>query len=272
MRRVRKVVFAAVVLASLSSFAMADQLSDIKQRKVLVCGTMGTAEPFSFSNPATREIQGYDVDFCQAIANALGVKLELKLLSVAARIPELQQARVDILAANLGWSEERAQQIAYSYGYFHSPTKILVRKSSGYKSTADLAGKRVSAVKGASSEIALRKALPTAVPMTFQDPATAFLALQQGKVEGFSINELSSLKFQAQTEATLPLVNLEPPILEEVWGLGMRKEETTFINFVNATLDSMEKSGAANEIFDKWLGKGSPYKLSRNFKIGIIKG
>lgn len=89
----------AGALALVTGLAQADQLADIKAKGTLVCGTLGTAEPFSFPNPQTREVQGYDVEFCNAIAKSLGVKLELKLIAVAARIPELQQGRVDVVAA-----------------------------------------------------------------------------------------------------------------------------------------------------------------------------
>lgn len=62
---------------------------------------LGTDEPFSFlKDPMSREIVGYDVDMCNAVAKSLGVKPVLKQLAVAARIPELQQGRVDLLAAS----------------------------------------------------------------------------------------------------------------------------------------------------------------------------
>ena len=69
--------------------ATADQLADIKSRGTLICGTLGTAEPFSFANPSTREIVGYDIDLCKAIADSIddiGVKLQMKPMSVEARI------------------------------------------------------------------------------------------------------------------------------------------------------------------------------------------
>src|SRR4051812_24963106 len=106
-----KVVIASLTLAA-AGLAQADQLADIKQKGTLVCGTLGIAEPFSFTNAQTREVQGYDVDFCKVLAKSLGVKLELKLVAVPARIQELQQGRVDVLAANLGYTPERAEQIA----------------------------------------------------------------------------------------------------------------------------------------------------------------
>lgn len=252
--------------------AFADQLADIKAKGTLVCGTLGTAEPFSFPNPQTREIQGYDVDFCSALAKSLGVKLELKLISVAARIPELQQARVDVIAANLGWTPERAEQIAFSDGYYASLQKVATKHSDGFKRVADLAGKRISATKGSTSEFAVKKVLPTATTVTFQDPPNAFLALQQGKVEGFAVSEIMLVKFKQQVESTSPIDILDPPLIVEAWGIGMRKGEAGLIQFVNATLESMEKSGEAAKIFDKWLGAATPYSMKRGFKIEPIKG
>src|SRR5450830_70298 len=269
-----KIVAAAVSAAFmvLSFSAAADQLSDIKQKGTLTCGTLGTAEPFSFPNPSTREIQGYDVDFCKAVAKSLNVKLELKLISVAARIPELQQNRVDIVVANLGWTPERAEQIAYSDSYYVSLQKVAAKHSSGFKSLNDLAGKRISATKGSTSEIGVRKSLPTATTTTFQDPPAAFLAMQQGKVDGFAVSELMLVKFKQQTEDSAPIDILEPALMREAWGVGMRKEETALIKHVNGVLENMEKTGEAKQIFDKWLGPNTTYKLQRGFKIEAIKG
>lgn len=263
---------AAVALVVASGAARADQLADIKARGTLVCGTLGTAEPFSFPNPQTREVQGYDVDFCTAIAKSLGVKLELKLIAVAARIPELQQGRIDVIAANLGYTPERAEQIAYSDAYYSSLQKVGVRRDQGLKAVNDLAGKRVSAPKGSTSELAVKKTLPTATTVTFQDPPAAFLAMQQGKVEGFAISEIMLVKFKQQVEASTPIDILEPALMQEYWGIGMRKEETALIKHVNATLESMEKSGEAARIFEKWLGAGTTYGMKRGFKIEPIKG
>jgi polar amino acid transport system substrate-binding protein len=212
------------------------------------------------------------VDFCNAIAKSLAVKLELKLIAVAARIPELQQGRVDVIAANLGWTAERAEQIAYSDGYYASLQKVAAKRADGFKATSNLDGKRISATKGSTSELAVKKALPNAKTVTFQDPPAAFLAMQQGKVEGFAVSEIMLVKFKQQVESSTPIDILEPPLMVEAWGIGMRKEEAALIKHVNATLQAMEKSGEAAKIFDKWLGAGTPYGMTRGFKIEPIKG
>ena len=62
---------AAALLAVSLSAARADQLADVKARGKLICGTLGTAEPFSFQHPQTREIVGYDVDICRKVADQI---------------------------------------------------------------------------------------------------------------------------------------------------------------------------------------------------------
>ena len=65
--------------------------------------------------------------------------------------------------------------------------------------------------------------------------------MQQGKVEGFVLSELSLVKFKQQSEATSPVVILEPSLMLEPWGVGMRKGETTLIQHVNGVLEAMGK-------------------------------
>jgi len=243
--------------AALAPAAHADTLQDIKARGKFICGTMGTAEPFSFQDPKTRAIVGYEVDMCQVVADSLGVPLELKLIAVEARIPELIAGRVDVVAANLGWSPERAQQIDYSHQHFVSLQKVLARDSDkDLKAPADLAGKRVSAVRGSSSEQGAR-----------------FLALQQGKVAGFVGSELMLVKLKQQAAASaVPAKILEPALFVEPWGMGVRRGDSAMLGQVNKVLDGLEASGKAAQIFDKWFGAGTPFNMKRDFRIEAIKG
>lgn len=245
--------------------ATADQLDDIKSRKTLTCGTLGTAEPFSFADPTTREIVGYDIDLCKAIADDLGVKLQMKPISVEARIPELVQSRVDIVAGNLGYTPERAQQIDYTTAYFVSLQKLLIKADSEFSKIDDLSGSRISAPKGSSSERYVREALPQATLLTFQDPPSAFLALAQSKVDAMILSEINAEKFIAQTGEKFKFI--DQAVAEEFWGLGIRKNEAGLLKQVNATLKRLEESGEGEKMFDKWLGEETAYKLKKPFKF-----
>jgi len=267
----------AAVLAlacAMPGAAQADQLQDIKARGKFICGTLGTAEPFSFQDPKTRAVVGYEVDLCKKIAESLGVPMELKLIAVEARIPELVAGRVDVVAANLGWSPARAQQIDFSHQHFVSPQKVLAREAdAGLKSPADLDGKRVSATSGSSSEQGAREHIPNVKAISFKDPPAAFVALQQRKVDGFVASELMLAKFRTQAASgPVPVKILEPALFVEPWGIGVRKGETALLDQVNKVLDGLQANGELDKIFNTWLGSDSPYKMKRDFKVEAIKG
>ena len=124
-----------------------------------------------------------------------------------------------------------------------------------------------------TSESGARKYIPNVTTVTFQDPPALFLSLQQGKVEGVVLSELTLVKWKKDAEKSpVPIDILEPELFAEPWGIGMRKGETALINKVNDVLSGMEKSGESAKIFDKYLGAGTTYNLHRTFKIEPIKG
>jgi polar amino acid transport system substrate-binding protein len=266
-----KTLCSAAFLSMLAcTAAKADQLADIKAKGTLVCGTMGTFEPFSFQDPDTRKTVGYEIDLCQKIADAIGVTLELKLLAVEARIPELTQGRVDILSAAMGYSDERAKQIDYSLTSFVSRQMFMTKAGSGINKIVDLKTDKISAPKGSSSEKYVRALLPDATLLTFQDPPSAFLALQQSKVKALILSELALIKFQQQAGDGLEFIT-EPAAIE-FWGLTVRKGEPALLEVVNDTLKKLEASGEAQNIFDKWIGKDSKFKIERTFTLDKAVG
>lgn len=253
-----------------ANIAQADQLADIKARGILVCGVLSNLEPFGFMDPKTRNVVGYDVDFCDAVAKRLGVKPELKQLAIDARIPELSQGRVDVLAAVLGYNATRATQIDFTYSYFLSENKVAVQDKSSIKELSDLAGKRVSSIKGSSTQGMLRSAINDVNVVSYDDAPSAFMALTQRKVDGFGLTEAMLRRFIAKLGDNSGMTVLSTPVGKEYWGLGIKKEEPTLLAAVNGALKDMEATGEAQQIFDKWLGKDSIYKMSRSFTIEPI--
>ncbi|ODP31634.1 ABC transporter substrate-binding protein [Pandoraea sp. ISTKB] len=273
MKRFMACVGATVLGASFigASVAHADQLADIKKRQTLVCGIVSNNPPFGFQNPETREIIGYDVDFCKGVAKQLGVASELKVLSLDARIPELTQGRIDILTASLTYNAQRAQQVDFSHMYFVSNEVIATSATGPYKTVNDLAGKRISTVKGSSDIPAVLKLLPTAQMVSYDDPPSAFMALTQRKVDGYVMSESIMRRFVDRLGANAKSIAiLAPPIDRQYWGLGMKKGEPALVAAINQALGAMESSGQSQQIFDKWLGTASAYKMKRDFTAAPI--
>src|SRR5690349_2561483 len=225
----------------LTPAARADQLADIKAKGELTCGVLGTDEPNSFVDPKTRTIIGYEVDLCRAVAKRIGVKLTIKQLAVAARIPELQQRRVDILAAALTHTKDREAVIAFSLTTFVTGQRVMVRKDSGITQLTQLANKRVVTVKGGTQEPNIRKAVPSVQIVTFETAPQAFVALQQRKAAGFVNDEVSLLDAYAKLDpAQKDYVILDASLSTEPLALGLRKNEPGFKTLVNDTLRELE--------------------------------
>lgn len=116
MKKVGLIVCALIFAAGLYGAAFAaDTLEAVKKKGVLVAGVKDSTPGFGFIDEKTREIVGYDVDFVKAIANKLGVKLELKPVTSSTRMPQLTEGNIDIIAATMTITPERAQQIDFSY-------------------------------------------------------------------------------------------------------------------------------------------------------------
>ena len=271
--RTRKFLAFLLCAAALVSAARADQLDDIKKKGEIVFGVLGTDEPNSFVDPKTREIVGYEVDIAKAIAQKIGVKPVFKQVAVAARIPELQQGRVDILAASLTHNKERESQIDFSLTTFVTGQKVMVKASSGIADVPQLAGKKVLTVKGGTQEANVRKAVPSVDVVTFETTQQAFQALQQGKGAGYVndeatlINDIAKLGPAKKDYLILPTnLSVEP------LALGIRKNEPALKKVVDDTLAGLEKSGEADKIFLKWYGPTTKLQFDkRSFKIDSDK-
>lgn len=266
-------LLALTLIATLAPLAHADQVADVKARGELVCGVLGTDDPFSFVDPKSREIVGYDVDLCQAVAKKLGVKTTLKQLAVAARVPELQQGRVDILAASLTHNKEREALIDFSLSTFITGQKVMTKKVSGIQQPAQLAGQKVLTVKGSTMEQNIRKLVPGAEVVSFDNSPQAFLALQQGKGVAYVNDETSLIDdFSKLGPAQKDYVILPASISTEHLALGLKKGEAGMKTLVDGVLRDLERSGEAEKLFVKWFGPATKMKFpSRPFKIETDK-
>ncbi|QLP98931.1 MAG: ABC transporter substrate-binding protein [Burkholderiaceae bacterium] len=263
----------ATLIAVASLAAHADQLADIKKKGEIVIGVLGIDEPNSFIDPKTREFIGYEIDLAKAIAAKIGVKPVFKQIAVAARIPELQQGGVDLLAASLTHNKEREAQVDFSLTTVVTGQKALVKVSSGIKNVPELAGKKVLTVKGGTQEPNTKKAVPTAEVVTFETTQQAFQALQQGKGAAFVNDEASLIAEHAKLGAKAKDYVILPQNLSvEPLAFGIKKGEASVKAVVDDTLRGLEKSGEAEKIFLKWYGPNSSLKFpSRSFKIETDK-
>lgn len=263
-----KTLTLAVALAAgaAGGMAHADQLDDIMSAKVLRCGTFADVPPFAAPDPATREMAGFDVDMCRAIAERWGVTAEIRPLSVEARVPEVKLGGVDLTIANLAYTLSRAEQIQFSDPYYVAKERLAVKADDPGTTKADFAGKRLASTKGSTSELSIK--LNGSDPLTFQDTGSAFMAVQQGKARGMVANTMTITKLVSESQTRgVPLKMIDEPMIDQPIGIGMKLGEPALLAKVNETLVAMDEAGQINELWNKWLGPETEYKMTRTDKV-----
>ncbi|NSX92978.1 MULTISPECIES: ABC transporter substrate-binding protein [Rhizobium/Agrobacterium group] len=246
--------------------AKADQLDTIIANKTLRCATFADVPPFASPDPKTREMAGFDVDLCGAIAKELGVKAEIKPVSVEARVPEVKLGRVDLSVANLAYTQSRAEQIQFSDPYYLAKEMLIVPVDDPGTKKSDFVGQRIASSKGSTSELSVK--LNKSEPLTFQDTASAYLAVQQGKARGIVGNTMTMTKFVNESKTKGKQMRMiEEPMLFQPIGIGMAKDNPALTAKINEILRKLDADGEINRIWDKWLGPDTEYKMTRTDKV-----
>ena len=256
----------ALPLLLTSIGASADLLSDITARGDLKCAVYSDVPPFSSPDVKTRQLVGMDVDLCTALAEKMGLKLTLVPTSVEARIAVIATGRADVLIANLAYTKTRGNQIQFSDPYYVAKEMLLVKKENADKTLADFKGKRISATKGTTSEQSIH--IKGGKAVTFQDAASAFLALEQNKVVGFVTNTMTGIKMISQAKKDgVELAMIKEPMALEPIGVGMKRDEPALLNAVNTSLKTMDSDGSIDKIWDRWIGPNTEYKMVREERV-----
>lgn len=244
-----------------------DRLEAIKQAGVLKVAAFDGNPPFGFIDEKTRKIAGLDVDFAQALADRLGVKLEVQPTNPANRMPLLLAGKVDLVLANFTITDERAQQVDFSIPYFASGTQFLARRGT-LRSPDQLAGLRIGVDKGTVNEIVIRQKYPQATLVAYDDTAFAFTALRNGNVQAISQDGPKLVGLLANVPDK---ENYEIPafsVSNDLIGVGIPKGQAALKAFVDDSLRELEASGKAQRIYDTWFGPGSRTPLPRLYRIG----
>lgn len=243
--------------ASLRPFpnrADADEaVENIRNRGRLIVGLDIGSNLFSFRDPITGEITGFDVDIAGEVARDIfgtPSQMEYRILSSADRIEALENNQVDIVVKTMSMTCERRERVAFSTEYLSANQRILAARDSRIRQASDLSGKRVCAVKGTTSRKRVQQIQP---PVNLVDVITwadCLVALQQRQVDAVSTDD-SILAGLVSQDPYLHIVG--PSMNQEPYGIGINKDNEPLVRFVNGTLERIRRDGTWNTLYRKWL-------------------
>jgi putative glutamine transport system substrate-binding protein len=227
-------------------------LRKIQDRGKIVVGVKYDVPMFGLLNPATKKVEGFDVDVAKEIAAAIFGNpdaIEFKETVSKNRIPFLQDGTVDIVVSTMTINAEREQQIDFSVVYFLAGQSLLVPKASAIANINDLAGKKVGTTKGSTSENNIRAKAPKADVKLFDSHAEAVAALDAGQLDAVTTDDNILIGFQAQEPNKWKLVGGQ--FTKEPYGIGIAKGHPELVEIVNTVVEDLKTSGKWKVLYKK---------------------
>ncbi|MCM3628223.1 glutamate ABC transporter substrate-binding protein [Paenibacillus glycanilyticus] len=234
----------------------ASVLGDIKKRGKLVVGVKYDTKLFGLKDPASGNVEGFDVDIAKALAKEIlgdETKIELKEVTSKTRIPMLNNNDIDMIIATMTITEERKKEVDFSDVYFKAGQSLLVKKGSPIKSIDDIKkGTKVLAVKGSTSVDNIKAKVPDAAILEFDNYQDAFSALKAGQGDTLTTDN-AILYGMAVQDPGYEVVG--EPFTDEPYGIAIKKGAADLLNSVNEGLKKLHDSGEYDKIYEKWIGE-----------------
>lgn len=229
--------------------------TNTEDKQVLKVGTSADYAPFEYVDAAKgEEIIGFDIDLIKLVGEKIGVDMQVQDMDFNSLVPALQAGKIDVLISGMTPNPEREKVVDFSDKYNETEQVIIVKKDSGIKKEADLAGKKIgvqtaSIQENLGNEIAKKVDVSvegrTRIPEIIQDMMSKRLdagILEGGVAKGY-------LKTNDQLEA-FPVE--EQP--EDFKAIAVPKG-SDLKDKINKALKELADEGKIQELEEKWLEK-----------------
>jgi glutamate/aspartate transport system substrate-binding protein len=240
-----------------------DTLKRVKDTGAITIGVREASVPFSYID-AQKQPQGYSIDLCLKIADAIKTELKMPRLDVrflpvtsSNRIGMVKSGKVDLECGSTTNTRDRQKDVAFSYTTFVAGIKMLARKSSNINSVEDLRGKTVVVTKGTTSETMLKQLNEDRVLkleiLETKDHNESFADIADGKAVAFPMDDV--LLYGLISKAVKPddFAVVGKYLSVEPYGIMMRKDEPAFERLVDRTLVDLFQSGEVRRIYARWF-------------------
>ncbi|MBA3325724.1 MAG: transporter substrate-binding domain-containing protein [Rhodobacteraceae bacterium] len=246
--------------ACLAGTAQADKLDDI-----IASGTLRCAVTLDFPPMGSRDEQnepvGFDVDYCNDLAAALGVTAEIVETPFPDRIPALVSGRADVGVASTSDTLERAKTVGFSIPYFAFTNVVLTREDTGIASYEDLNGRTVGSVAGTFEAIALEEDVNEWGDGSFrpyQSQADVFLALSQGQIEATVVTSTVASSIVQGGQYHGLTISGDAPYLVDYVALIAIRSEYGLLDYLDLFVNQQVRTGRYEELYQTWVGGEAP--------------
>ena len=230
-----------------ASTSAAAELTTVEAGK-LTMATNATFPPYEMTTDSG-EIEGIDVDTAKAIAEKLGLELQIDDMDFDAALLSVQQGKADIVMAGVTVTDERKAVMDFSDSYATGIQSIIVPNDSDIASPDDLAGKKIGTQRGTTGYIYCSDDFGEDSVVAYDNGLTAVQALNNGQVDAVVIDNAPATEYVA---ANPGLKVLDTSYAEEDYAIGMAKG-SALEDAINKALEELKEDGTLQSIVDKYI-------------------
>ena len=221
---------------------------------VLTMSTHAAFPPYE-STDDSGNVVGIDADIAAAIAEKLGLKLQIDDMDFDGALAAAQSGKSDIVMAGVTVNEERQLVLDFTDTYANGVQVVIVPEGSDITSIEDMQGKRIGTQRGTTGYILCSSPVEdggfgeeNVVP--YDDAIAAVKALKNGQIDCVVIDNAPA---QELVKANPGLTTLETEYANEKYAIGVAKGNTALLDAVNGALKELMEDGTIQSIIDKYI-------------------
>ncbi len=223
----------------------------------LVMGTNAAFPPYEFVDE-NNEVAGIDADIAGAIAEKLGMTLEIKDMAFDSLIPALSGGTVDIVLAGMTVTPDREQNVDFTDSYATGIQVVIVPEDSDIAPVeqedgtmaVDLTGKTIGVQSGTTGDIYCTGDYGQENVKQYDNGALAVAALVNGQIDCVVIDNEPAKNY---VEANPGLKILDTEYITEDYAAAIAKGNTELYDQVNTAIQELKDDGTIASIIEKYI-------------------
>lgn len=228
-----------------------DLLQSIKEKGKLVVGTASGYAPYEFVDvtSANQEIIGVDIELAQAIADELGVELEVQDMVFSSLLSSLSAHKINIAIAGIAPTDERKETMDFSDSYLFATQSILILSENAeqFQTLESFSGQPMAAQKSTTQEALIQEMLPESPLVSLDKVPDCILELKSGNVAGVAVESIVGEQYIiAHDDLQFADASFEK---QKESAVALEKGNEDLLEIINKVIKENQDNGN----FDKWV-------------------
>ena len=215
------------------------------ENDTLIVGTEAGFAPYEYMEGD--KVVGIDMDIAQAIADAMGKKLEIKNMDFDGALLAVQQGKVDMVAAGVSVNDERKKVMDFSVDYVNSTEVVVVNKENpSVTGVEDLNDKIIGVQQGniADFYVSDEENVKPKDIKRYTKFAQAAEDLKNNKIDCIVMDQYPA---QELVDSNETLTILEGTLFEDKYAIAVKKGNTELLDKINEVINKLNEDGKIEE-------------------------